>query len=591
MIERTAGPFVLRFAPDGDGPGELTVERDGNVVEIDRLNPASARRRSELLNRLSDDHRDALEIALRDLAVEAREASPSRTGVEALREDGREIVHPTFDLRDGFLLYGFRIERVNADGKLEEVPVRVVSERTAAGMELRVESGDSFGVAGREYVADPRWRPPLLEDRWSAAGLRSLVEGAAGPPKPADCYRCVRRVLRRHLDYADAGAYPVLTAFVLLTYVARAFPAVPYIGLLGPKGTGKSQTLDVLERLSFNAYKGRVTAAGLGDTTSALRGTVLVDQAQRLSEELLDLLVDGYRRDGGRRRVVDVDNRGNPHEFETFGPKALASAQGIDDDLMDRLVVIHTAPAARPIQPLPASEEKFEAVRDALYGSALAFWPLYVEQARDLEYEELRTRGEELWRPLKAILQVADAPDADKAAARALYRRSTVETVAELGDWELALLDELGVRFKATDNDKLEVVNTDLLSGVHRRLGLEDVEDGPRPTERWLGNQLDRLNLLDGNERRSVEGKRRRFYTFTRNRVDGQRQRFALPDPPDLPDPPGKGSGSGEGRQNGDSDRPAGLPDHSEGVEAQYVDAPEPETLQADLGASLEGGS
>lgn len=569
MIEREAGPFLVQFVPDGDGPGELTVTRDGSVVEVDRLNPASARRRSELLNRLPDGHRDALEAALRGVAVEARGATPERTGVEALREDGRDIVHPTFDLRDGFLLYGFRIERVNADGKLEEVPVRVVSERTPAGLEIRVESGDSFEVAGREYVADPRWRSPLLEDRWSAAGLRALAGGATDPAAPADCYRQVRRVLHRHLDYADAGAYPVLAAFVLLTYVARAFPAVPYVGLLGPKGTGKSQTLDVLERLCFNAYKGRVTAAGLGDTTSALRGTVLVDQAQRLPEELLDLLVDGYRRDGGRRRVVDVDNRGNPHEFETFGPKALASAQGIDDDLMDRLVVIHTAPAARPVQPLPSSGEAFGRVRADLYGSALAFWPLYVDQALALEGEELRTRSEELWRPLAAVLQVADAPVEDVEAARALYRRSAVETVAELGDWELALLDELGARFEGAGRDTLELVNTDLLSGVHRRLGLEDVEDGPRPGERWLGSQLDRLNLLDGNERRSVEGKRRRFYTFTRSRVDGQRQRFGLPD---LPDPPGTGSGSREGRQEGERETSARLPDRSAGDEGECVE-------------------
>lgn len=576
MIEREAGPFLLQFVSDGDGAGELTVKRDGKVVDLDRLNPASARRRSEVLNRLPDGHRDTLEAALRGLAVEARgSGGDSATGVEALREDGREIVHPTFDLRDGFLLYGFRIERVDADGKLEEVPVRVVSERAGERWDLRVESGDSFEVAGQEYVADPRWRPPLLEDRWSREGLRSLV-GGAPPAAPGACYRRVRRVLHRHLDYADAGAYPVLAAFVLLTYVARAFPAVPYVGLLGPKGTGKSQTLAVLERLCFNAYKGRVTAAGLGDTTSALRGTVLVDQAQRLPEELLDLLVDGYRRDGGRRRVVDVDHRGRPHEFETFGPKALASAKGIDPDLMDRLVVIHTAPAARPVQPIPASGEVFAQLRADLYGSALAFWPLYVKQARVLEGEELRTRGEELWRPLAAVLQVAEAPEADVQAARDLYRRSAVETVAELGDWELALLDELGARFERSKRDTLELVNTDLLSGVHRRLGMEGDHDGPRPGKRWLGSQLDRLNLLDGKERRQVEGRRVRVYRFTRDRVDGQRQRFGLPSARPAR-PPGKGSGTREGRQDTEGEPSARLPDRSEGEEGECIEEPDPD--------------
>lgn len=187
-------------------------------------------------------------------------------------------------------------------------------------------------------------------------------------------------------------------------------------------------------------------------------------------------------------------------------------------------------------------------------------------EARRLEGEELRTRSEELWRPLKAVLAVADAPEEDLEAARALYKRSAVETVAELGDWELALLDELGARFEAADRDEMELVNTDLLTGVHRRLGLEgeEREEGPRPGERWLGTALNSLNLLDGKDRRSVGGERKRFYAFTRDRVEGQRRRYGLPD---LPDPGGQGSGSREPRSAGGSETPSRPPDRSGGAE------------------------
>lgn len=575
MIEQEAAGYRLEFTPDGDGRGRIEVRREGRLVHMDRIDLTSAQRRQSVLSELPEHDRPEVGSALLDLAEEASsmadtgarsDAAPSVLGAQS-----REIVHPAVALRGDFLLYGFRTERV-VDGRVEEVPVRVLSERTEDGPRYRLVEGDNFKVGGREYVVDPRWRPPLLEDVWSREGLRRLQTGQMDPPSPAECYVQVRQLLQRYLDFPDAGAYPVLAAFVLLSYVARAFSAVPYIGLLGPKGTGKSQTLALLDRLCLNAYKGRITAAGLGDTTSALRGTVLIDQAHQLSEELVDLLVDGYRRDGGRRRLVDVDNRGEPHEFETFGPKALASADGVDSDLEDRLVVVHTAPASRPVEQLPASEEAFRNVRGDLYASALAHWTLYGRYAAAQENERIRSRGEELWRPIRAVLRAVEAPEEDRTAARELYRRSVVETTAELGDWELALLDELAERFRETDAEEIELENSDLHQGLLRRLGLEDADDDqPRPGTRWLGQQLDRLNLLDGKSRRSVDGRRVRFYRFARDRVAGQLRRFGVQNPVSSQpaQPPGKGSGGAADRSDKGYDGSSRLPDHFGGSDAR----------------------
>lgn len=568
MIEREAAGYDLQFTRDGGGRGKLEVRRDGGLVHLDRLDPTSAQRRSSVLGELPESDRPEVERALLEIAEEAA-GDPARENGAAppvLEEAGREIVHPAVAVRRDFLLYGFRTEQV-VDGRVEEVPVRVLSERTDSGLTLRTVETEEFTVGDRQFVVDPRWRPPLLEDNWSRAGVRELLTGESDPPAPGACYREVRETLRRYVDFPDEGAYPILSAFVLLSYVARAYTAVPYIGLLGPKGTAKSQTLALLDRLCLNSYKGRITAAGLGDTTSALRGTVLIDQAHQLSEELVDLLVDGYRRDGGRRRLVDVDNRGEPHEFETFGPKALASADGVDPDLEDRLIVIHTAPASRPVEQLPAAEGEFRDLRSDLYASALDFWPLYADRAAELETERIKTRGEELWRPVRSVLQVANAPDADLEAARELYRRSVVETTAELGDWELALLDEVATLFQGTDVEEAEIENTELRDAVLHRLGLEGADDQPRPGVRWVGSQLDRLNVLDGNERRREDGERRRFYQFTRDRVAGQLGRFGVdPDWVSGPSgPPGNGSGQPAGRSDGGAEGPSGRPDQIEG--------------------------
>lgn len=564
MIERSAAGYALHFTPDGDGRGRLEVRRDGQLVHMDRLDLTSAQRRAAVVSELPEEDRREVKDALLEFADEAAGAEAAGVGPApaVLEENGREIVHPSVALQKDFLLYGFRTEQV-VDGRVEEVPVRVLSERTESGLTLRAVESESFVVGDREYVVDPRWRPPLLEDRWSRNGVRSLLTGEADPPNPATCYRNVRSIIRRYVDFPDEGAYPILSAFVLLSYVARAFSAVPYIGLLGPKGTAKSQTLALLDRLCLNAYKGRITAAGLGDTTSALRGTVLIDQAGQLSEELVDLLVDGYRRDGGRRRLVDVDNRGEPHEFETFGPKALASANGVDPDLEDRLIVIHTAPASRPVEQLPASDSEFQDLRSALYASTLDNWPLYVDRATDLETERIRTRGEELWRPIRTVLRVADAPEEDVDTAKELYRRSVVETTAELGDWELAVLDEVATLFQGTDAEEVEIENSDLREGLLRRLDLKNVEDQPRPGLRWVGLQLDRLNVLDANDRRRVDGERRRFYRFTRSRVAGQMQRFGV-EPSWLSGPsqsPTDGTGQSIATTGRKPNRPSRRPD------------------------------
>ncbi len=316
-----------------------------------------------------------------------------------------------------------------------------------------------------------------------------------------------------------------------------------------------------MERLALNAYKGRVTAAALGDTTSAQRGTVLIDQAHRLPYELLDLVVDGYRRDGGRRRVVDSDHRGQPHEFETFGPKIVASAEGIDPDLKDRLFVIHTAPSARPVQPLPARDDEFRQLRSDLYTMMLSHWPLFTEAAGRLENgATVRNRADELWAPLEVVLTVCQAPAEEMEAARALYKRSLTETLAELGDWELALLDELDEQITT---ESVELTNDALLTAVLRRLDLP--EDAPKPGPRWLGTALDKLNLLDGKKRRQIDGKRIRVYGFSRARVRGQVQRFGLPTQGDRPPP--EGSGSDKDNANNDIQGAARLPDRSAGVQ------------------------
>src|SRR5690242_428346 len=109
----------------------------------------------------------------------------------------------------------------------------------------------------------------------------------------------------------------------MMTYVYLLFPSVPFLHVLGPKGTGKSQVLDVLQSVVRAGYKGRVTVAATGDMIEAARITPLFDQTDSLATDMVDMLADSYR-DGAKRTVVNMEHRGVPLQFSTFGPKAFA---------------------------------------------------------------------------------------------------------------------------------------------------------------------------------------------------------------------------------------------------------------------------
>ena len=150
-------------------------------------------------------------------------------------------------------------------------------------------------------------------------------------------------VYKTFLDLPEP-AYGLLEAWTVGTYYAHLFTAFPFLQFHGPKESGKSKTLEAMRCTYFNAWKGRdITAAALGDTSDGQRGTLLLDQAEKLNQEhegnLIGLLADSYKKAGGQRRVVEITKAGRSIlEFSTYGPKAFASTKNLDPDLRDRCV-------------------------------------------------------------------------------------------------------------------------------------------------------------------------------------------------------------------------------------------------------------
>ena len=141
----------------------------------------------------------------------------------------------------------------------------------------------------------------------------------------------------------------------MLSFTFPVFPAIVFLLFLGPKSTGKTEAMNILSRLVRCGHKAGITAAALGDFTATRRVIWFIDQANKLHPELIQTLVDSYKHDA-KRIITDVENRGKPHEFPTFGPKAFAAHNNFDPDLKDRCIQITTLPSPRPVEPLLAED-------------------------------------------------------------------------------------------------------------------------------------------------------------------------------------------------------------------------------------------
>jgi hypothetical protein len=412
------------------------------------------------------------------------------------------LLHPAFDVQGDLLSYGFR----TAGGT-----VHILSD----GGKIVGSSDQSPQLADRTMQYEQRkWPLARLDDQWERDDVRQFLASPIAL-SGRDLYDKLQAVWHKHVELDHPGKYVILVCWGLMTYVYLTFSSLPFLHLLGPKGTGKSQSLDLLEALSRDGYKSRATAAVVGDLIESRRVTLLFDQANSMSPGHVDLFADSYRA-GARRTIVDMDKRGEPQEFETFGPKAFAGIQALDPDLADRTILITTTPAARTPEPVVLHDPTLADLRAQSYRWALVnYWKLVpvVEMLGSNSrlvasmYPELhghRGRQRDLWLPIEVLMEMLEVPEKDRQAAREYYGRSQAATKAELREDHLELLEVLNdlVRDEAT----LEITSTKLLE----QLGDEEDENGRAVwTPLKVGLALKWLNVIKNKERTSSRNERR----------------------------------------------------------------------------------
>jgi hypothetical protein len=287
-------------------------------------------------------------------------------------------------------------------------------ERRALGPTLDLPGGGRLWIHPEPSEPTPNMRPG-----WSAESRKRWLAGEPAPD-PADVFKRICERIAFFLDlprHQVPGVTATLACWVILTYAYSAWPAVPYLYLGGPLGSGKSRVFEILARLVFRPLaSSNMTAASLFRTLHANGGCLLLDEAERLRNtrdpdvaEISSMLLAGYKRGGSAIRLEPVGDSGfRTVTFDVFGPKALACISGLPPALASRAIPItmfRAAPGSpKPRRRIDADPGGWQRLRDDLHALALENGRAFLGLADRADVcPEMTGRDFELWQPLLAL--------------------------------------------------------------------------------------------------------------------------------------------------------------------------------------------
>ena len=432
-----------------------------------------------------------------------------------------EILHPSLDIKNPVLVLGFRY-RAKAQ---EEKEIVVVIN----GNNVQLVDTDTFTINDKVYFLEKRGRKLMrIEERWSMAELQnflsSFAELKAEIPKSGELFTELVDLAKRHIELEKELDYSLLVAWILGTYFFPAFSAYPFLHIKAPKRSGKSQCLNFLCQLCFNAVKARPSLAALSDTVDSLRGTYLIDQADGLDrkggEDLLDILADSYKKSGGKRRVINFNKQKGREilEFETYCPKAFASIRELPEDLRDRCLVVPLIRSQKNFSDPDDSNAYWREIRGKLYKYLIHNYSTIegTYTVRKIDYKEKQEkvgRVLELWLPFEIILECFGQQDKIQDG----WKRFSSQY--GFSEYEPSELEEAVVRaILAQLEGKAEAILTpmDISAVIDNEAFMAG--DTPKQKATKVGWAIKKFNLASEKKPRSKNGVR---YLFEKNKVEG----------------------------------------------------------------------
>jgi hypothetical protein len=465
---RSALQVLLTVAPVNGKPQRIVEARVGELVYRDNLDTNSARSRQRFIEALAAKlkiepaelaeldvdlvrHADAADEQVEHAAASVEKAIPCPSSFHALPEiEPSRIVRPERFIT--LFASGLAVPvRNEIDGRI--VGRTVIYIRHADGRREMRPLGVSLDLveAGRLFVHPLPSEPSASAlAGWSPEARQEWLNGSAAA-EPTELFERICRRLAEFIDLPNehaAGTTATLALWVMLTYVYQAWPAVPYLYIGGPLGSGKSRLFEVLARLVFRPLaSSNLTAAALFRTLNDRGGTLLLDEAERLRQgndpqtaELLSMLLAGYKRGGQATRLEAVGDSFRTVNFDVFGLKALACVAGLPAALASRCITImmFRAPPGsdKPKRRIDADAGAWQSNRNDLHSFALEHGPTWLELAERTDVcRGMSGRDFELWQPIMAIAEWIESKGA--SGLRGLVESHALATI-DTGRDELA---------------------------------------------------------------------------------------------------------------------------------------------------------
>jgi hypothetical protein len=427
----------------GNGKLKQGVRWRGEVIHWDTLDPASALARKRFVEavrrKVPSADPEALDAELLRL-VDATTNNPAPADMPEL--DLSRIVRP--ELFFAADVSGLAVPVVQLhDGK--PAARWFLYLRWADGRRERRELASALDLAdGRRLWIHPVPGEPALNTSagWSASSRRAWLDRAAAPD-PADLFKRLCERIAHFIDLSPdtaAGTTATLTLWTMLTYCFQVWDAVPYLYVGGPMGSGKSTLFAILNRLVYRPLaSSNLTAAALFRTLHDRGGTLLFDEAERLRQstpdvqEIMSMLLAGYRRGGQATRLEAVGDSFRSVAFDVYGPKALACIAGLPPALASRCIPVMMFRAGpdspKPKRRIDVDPAGWQSLRDGLHVLALEHSRAWLDLSRRSAVcpQGINGRSFELWQPLLALAEWIESCGA--AGLLQLVQRHALNTI------------------------------------------------------------------------------------------------------------------------------------------------------------------
>jgi hypothetical protein len=281
------------------------------------------------------------------------------------------------------------------------------------------------------------------------------------------------------------------------------FPAYPYLTLNGPKNSGKSTVLRLLQPLAFNMITtSDPTGPAMFRLIHQTGCTVGIDEAERYHNpkdpammQIKQLLNSGYKHGMPAIRLIGENMK--PQTFDVYSPKVMAAIMGLEDVLASRCISI---PMRRTDKKMPSFPSDFEgaALRHQLYSLTLThFGPIYTNYFTRPDLHKLHNRSGELWSPIVALAaffeEQGGVANLLSAISDAASWDDQVSEGQSLSEREEAVLQALELMTRHTTQIAW-VKSAVLRDKVVTLMGHDADKQGDA---QWIGHILKRLHLID----------------------------------------------------------------------------------------------